>query len=98
MWEHGLTTEMQEDFWAMLSHKSGHKFNICQYNCRFLQPRSLHSVGWQWEEKWIFNKSASLTGEFDKEKKKNRQRTREGRQRNDNDNGESCNLRYVQGQ
>ena len=22
VWEHGLTREMQEDFWAMLSHKS----------------------------------------------------------------------------
>lgn len=22
VWEHELTTEMQEDFWAMLSHKS----------------------------------------------------------------------------
>lgn len=24
------------------------------------QPRSLHSVGWQWEEKWIFGPKAQV--------------------------------------
>ena len=48
VWEHGLTTEMQEDFWEMLSHKSV-AINLTSISTAvgFLQPCSLLTVGWQ---------------------------------------------------